>query len=283
MTKLLILVLLLLPTSVFAAAVGNAIGERIYYLYDYAGSNHAVARPLVIALHPGLSHATQFESETSIDTAADAGQFYVVYLEGVGYNPDLYHTFNAQLQKCCGDASNAIAPDDEDFIKRVVYKVIQDGVAIDTSKIFFATFSNGSMMAYTMLCKYPDRYAGAFLLAGALLIDEPECVTGHFKSVMHIHGSNDTVIPPQGGYSAWAGGVVFRPLAETVNIMQQHRTTYITGSPVLLPVPGCPTTPLYTVGHCLTGFNAALNTRKAGDTIWKEVRDMVGSTGEWTP
>lgn len=176
------------------------LGVRDYILYipDTLPS----PAPLVIALHPGLSNATTWSTGASslngtLNTEADAEQFIVAYPNGVG-RVATFNTWNTRTARCCGYAAET-AENDTEFLKRMLTDISQTQ-DIDESKVYWAGYSNGAMMVYTMACKYPGDFDGGVVASGPVMLDSDEC-TGNLTgiTITHIHGNDDTTVPIGGG------------------------------------------------------------------------------------
>jgi polyhydroxybutyrate depolymerase len=60
-------------------------------------------------------------------------------------------------------------------------------------------FSNGSFMAQRLACAAPE-VVGVVSLAGGDPLDETACVSSSPVAIVHVHGSNDRVVPYEGGH-----------------------------------------------------------------------------------
>ena len=69
---------------------------------------------------------------------------------------------------------------------------------VDLHRVYIWGFSNGGMMAWRTVCQTKNVFAGAGVVAGALLVPCPVPV-----HVVDMHGTADTTVPLLGGYSAY--------------------------------------------------------------------------------
>jgi polyhydroxybutyrate depolymerase len=62
--------------------------------------------------------------------------------------------------------------------------------------IFASGFWNGGMMAYRLGCELSDRIAAIGVVSGVLVYER--CASGRPVTLLHIHGTNDHVVPYAG-------------------------------------------------------------------------------------
>jgi len=156
--------------------------QRTYRLYRPAGLTSAA--PLVIVLHGAAGSGRQAEDSYGWDAEADSGKFLVTYPDGVG------HTWNVDAD-CCGAAARDNV-DDVGFITRLAGSF---GSLVDKSKIFATGISNGAMMSYRLACD-TKIFAAIGPDSGTMI---NSCAHPASLSIIHIHGTADTIIPYNGG------------------------------------------------------------------------------------
>ena len=142
--------------------------------------------PLVLVLHGGNNTADDMAKATLFDREAAAGEFIAAYPEGIG------RAWNAGT--CCGAAPRR-GQDDVGFLTRVLDQ-LQADYPVDTRRVFVAGVSNGAMMAYRFACERADRVSAVGSVAGAVVVD---CQPSRPVSVLEIHGTEDQLVPYQGG------------------------------------------------------------------------------------
>lgn len=143
--------------------------------------------PLVLVLHGGANSVEDTVKTTLFDREASAGEFIVAYPEGTR------REWNAGT--CCGSAPTR-KPDDIGFLTAVLDELVADH-PVDPARVFVAGVSNGAMMAYRFACERADRVAAVGSVAGAVVVDG--CQPSRPVSVLEIHGTEDQLIPYQGG------------------------------------------------------------------------------------
>ena len=94
-----------------------------------------------------------------------------------------------------GDIGPDIAVNDVEFARRIVTD-IESAREIDIEKTFAVGFSNGGMMAYDLACTAADIFSSVAIMSGVRL--GGTCSESISKSIIHIHGRDDTVIPLDG-------------------------------------------------------------------------------------
>ncbi|MEP5729800.1 MAG: polyhydroxybutyrate depolymerase [Sulfitobacter sp.] len=61
-----------------------------------------------------------------------------------------------------------------------------------------AGFSSGGMMTWHMACNRPDLFAGFISISGTFWLEPPASCETPVKSLVHIHGTEDSVVPLTG-------------------------------------------------------------------------------------
>jgi predicted esterase len=145
----------------------------------------AADRPLVIMLHGLYQSPAVVEQATGATSFSDSHNFTLVYPFGRG------EAWNAGT--CCReDTANDVG-----FMVDLVH-YIATLTPVDLHRVYIWGFSNGGMMAWRTVCQTQNVFAGAGIVAGALLV--PCQVPVH---VVDLHGTADTTVPLHGGYSAF--------------------------------------------------------------------------------
>jgi len=193
--------------------------ERDYLVYNPATAA-SKKLPLMIVLHGGLGNAEIMESATGMNAVADNGQFVVAYPNGTGGRMPFMRdkrTWNAGA--CCGPAQE----NKVDYVKfiRMMIDDIEGKYAIDNTRIYVVGLSNGAMMTYRLACEIPDKIAAIVSVSGTLSIDR--CEGANDVAVLEIHGDQDTNVPLGGGKGIGPSNVVFRSVADSLDIIMKTR------------------------------------------------------------
>lgn len=166
-------------------------GEQRNYMVvlpeDYADNEEF---PLIIYLHSHGWTAQQGMDYTSIHQAADTFGFLVVY-------PSASNNWNSGIGENSGWPTPKI--NDVEFVNTLI-DLLSDNYNIDLERVYATGYSNGGFMAYKLACQLSDRIA-AIASVGGLLSENTlaECNPSHPVPVLHIHGTNDSWVPMEGG------------------------------------------------------------------------------------
>ncbi|MEM6489504.1 MAG: hypothetical protein AAF677_14755 [Pseudomonadota bacterium] len=109
--------------------------------------------------------------------------------------------------------------DDVGFLRHLIDRLAATGQA-DRERVFVAGPSIGGVMTLRLLCEAPDLVAGA-AVAIASFPQRYRCPGGPPRPVLYIHGTEDDLMPPDGGrIGGWSPLVRDRgyvePVADTV-------------------------------------------------------------------
>jgi polyhydroxybutyrate depolymerase len=178
---------------------------RRYRIYVPSVIPSGTSVPLVIALHGGLGTSSQFEANSGLNGFAESNRFIAVYPDGVGNQPDGsgYQTWNGGY--CCGPAA-AQSIDDITFIRNVVTD-LRNSLPVNSSRVYALGHSNGGILSYSIACEMSDVVAAIGVQAGSNLVTD--CRPALPVSVFHLHGTNDTNVPINGGRGNGLSTTVF--------------------------------------------------------------------------
>lgn len=154
------------------------------------------ALPLLLVLHGGGGRARGIAEHTRFDRLADREGFVVVYPAGIrGRWND-------------GRGLSGAPHDDVAFIRAVLDSVARE-TRIDPARIYATGISNGAMFAHRLACDLPGRFAAIAPVAGALPAAlAPTCAGAEPVSVLAIQGTEDRLVPYDGGGVARVRGAV---------------------------------------------------------------------------
>jgi polyhydroxybutyrate depolymerase len=169
--------------------------DRTYKVHLPTGYDPEAAHRLVVVMHGYFMSSDQMETVTGLTTVSDEKGFIVVYPSGVSV------CWNAGT--CCGTCVAGDAPDVE-FLGMMLDKIEQD-LCIDPKRVYATGFSNGGMMSHRLACEVADRFAAIAPVSGTVAVDP--CNPTRPVAVMHTHGSDDFVVPWDGGGFGGAASV----------------------------------------------------------------------------
>jgi len=193
-----ITVLLAAVQFVFASAVDT--GEisfenrkRSYRVFVPSVYKKGIKLPVVVVLHGGGGNALRMENYTGFSKLAQREGFIAVYPEGFGGNWNDGRTVPRS-------AAHRMRINDTGFI-RAVLENVKAKYGFDEKKVYAAGMSNGGMMALRLGCDM----AGVFDAIAAVTANIPVDIYDRCKPekgirVMIINGTNDPLVPYNGGY-----------------------------------------------------------------------------------
>lgn len=166
---------------------------RHYKLYLPESYSATSKIPVLLNFHGYGGQANDFFNETRVKSVSDAEEFISIYPQGLLLEG--YSHWNAGLDT----PDNKSDVDDFGFIEALIEK-IKSEYSIDEKRIYAVGFSNGGMFAYALGCFKSDLIAGVGAVSGSMLIEtRTQCNPTHPTSVLNIHGTNDGVLPYNGG------------------------------------------------------------------------------------
>ncbi len=181
---------------------------RTYRVFAPTSLEAGSKPPLVLVLGGVGNSAENMVSATEFDRAASVNNFVAAYPEGL----DL--TWNAGF--CCGSATTS-GVDDVAFLSSVIDQLVAD-YNVDPTRVFVTGVSAGAMMAYRLGCERPGRIAGIGSVAGAMILEQ--CQADQGVSVIEIHGTEDQLVPYDGGLVR-PEGVANQPAPPTLAVVER--------------------------------------------------------------
>jgi polyhydroxybutyrate depolymerase len=177
------------------APTGPVGGEErpvpVFVPSSYDGSS---ALPLVLLLHSYSITGTFAAGVFGFAAVAEERGFVLAVPEGlVDRRGSPY--WNATSGCCDFDHSEV---DDSAYLRRVIEDV-QARWKIDAKRIFTIGVSNGGFMGHRMACDHADLVAGIVSIAGAIEIDPALCKPTDGVHILHVHGTEDSIIHFDGG------------------------------------------------------------------------------------
>ena len=183
------------------AACGEAVlppdafvvgGERPTIVVPPPDHDPDVPTQLLVVLHGYGSGASQVERAFPLGSGAAVANVIVARPEGT--RDTLGQRFWNAAEACCDRFDRDV--DDEGYLLAIIEE-IRDTVAVSDVALF--GHSNGGFMAYTLACRHPESFAAVVTVAGALDDPPPECGAEGPARVLHIHGTDDSIIRYEGG------------------------------------------------------------------------------------
>jgi polyhydroxybutyrate depolymerase len=103
--------------------------------------------------------------------------------------------------------------DDVKYLGKVLDDV-ESVVSVDKKRVHAAGLSNGAMMSYRLAAEMPDRIASIAAVAGTLALEKYE--PKRPVSVVHFHGTKDTLVRFEGPKKEEAKTLKFRSVDDTM-------------------------------------------------------------------
>ncbi len=188
--------------------------ERNYYSYvpdDY--TIYSDPLPVLVFLHGFDGGIDSYDSNIDFQQAADQFGWMIVLpealsasVEFMGMNVPIGNAWNSGIVMTL--MGNSFTPnsdvDDAGFLLALVDSL---GTAynLNADSLFFAGFSMGAFMTYRMAIEHSDRIAGVAAASGLIPLCFADSIPAGTPDVLHIHGTDDNMIAPDGTASPVPG------------------------------------------------------------------------------
>ncbi len=140
--------------------------------------------PLVFNLHGYTSNAGQQQLYSQMDDVGEDYQFITCYPNGIA------NSWNV------GVLGGSTA-DDVAFISSLIDRFI-DQYQINSDRVYSCGMSNGGFMSYKLACELSDKIAAIASVTGSMVVGTT-CPESEGVPVLQIHGTNDPIVPYEGG------------------------------------------------------------------------------------
>ena len=190
------------------ARLAEEAGGQVYYL-EHAGRNDRSVlvlpleivdgrTPLIVSLHGFGGNAADHSRFFPLHEHVVSRGFALLLPNGI---PDSAgNRFWNPTDECCDGGKSG-----EDDVAYLTELVASAREVKDFGPVYLFGYSNGGFMAHHLACKgLPGLWAVASL-AGTSYVDDSSCAGARPVSVLHIHGTADSVILYEGDQSEAAG------------------------------------------------------------------------------
>jgi polyhydroxybutyrate depolymerase len=185
-------------------------GEQRHYRVYRPSKLNGNQRPsaLVIVLHGGGGSGTSASDPNKnalgvMNSVADRDGFVAIYPDAT-----LDSSGRPGWNDCRSDDKLKSGADDVGFLAELV-KQNQDNFKIDRSKVFMSGTSNGAMMTYRFAMERSEMLGGIATSSGNIAKHPTagRCKAGPLNPlpILMTHGSQDPVVPSEGGFVACFG------------------------------------------------------------------------------
>ncbi len=148
-------------------------------------------RWLLLVFHGGGGRGSGMNWLTHFNSIADRDRFVVAY-------PDGWKRHWTNSGESPGDGVER--PDDLQFLSKLIEKLVTSH-NLEPSKVFAAGISNGGFFAQRLALKCPKKVKAIATVAATMPAPLSKVKSiGHPVSVMIIHGTNDPLVPFEGGH-----------------------------------------------------------------------------------
>jgi polyhydroxybutyrate depolymerase len=179
--------------------------ERSYLVHVPKSYDPKKPVPVVLAFHGAAMTGRLMALVSGLSPTADREGFLVVYPDGTG---DLVLTWNA------GGLRGPLArnkADDVAFTAALLDDLARVA-AIDARRVYATGLSNGAMMTYRLAAELSDRIAAIAPVAGAM--PNEKFTPKRPVSVLHFHGTADTLVPYKGARGRMPRFMTLLPVEE---------------------------------------------------------------------
>lgn len=191
--------------SVFLKTEGRFYSETIYMKHDgmdrsfelFVPENYSAAKsyPVILVLHGGGGTGKGLERHTlsRFNYLAEKDEFVAVYPNGFekSWNDGARDTFGV---------ARKMNIDDVGFIEKILDN-IGSKLNIDRKNIFACGISNGGFMVQRLAFELPEKIRGIAVIAANLSeVQSKKEYPEKPVSVLFINGTNDPLVPYNGGY-----------------------------------------------------------------------------------
>jgi polyhydroxybutyrate depolymerase len=170
--------------------------ERSYLVHVPPKYDPKKPTPLVLALHGAWTNGPITALYSGLNRTADEQNFIAVYPNGTGLRDTALFWNSGHLDKPVFGIQQV---DDVKFIGALLDD-LGTVTNIDPKRVFATGISNGGMMCYRLAAELSDRIAAIAPISGTLCLDD--CHPKRPVSVLHFHGTQDKLVPYDGGRSA---------------------------------------------------------------------------------
>ncbi|MEM9147021.1 MAG: hypothetical protein AAGC57_12570 [Pseudomonadota bacterium] len=208
------LCLLALPASAYETRTLRLLHDGLQRVALMDAPRDAESAPVLVVLHGGLAGPRTVRRKARVGLAHEG--WVVLWPSAV----DDWNDGRAD-----GSGRPFDTSDDIGFLRRLIAELAEAGIA-DPDRVFFAGPSIGGIMVLRLLCEAPDLVAGA-AVAIASLPEGATCRAGPPRPVIFMHGTEDPLMPPDGGrIGGWNPFVRergwVRPANETVALLAER-------------------------------------------------------------
>ncbi len=185
--------------------------------------------PLVLSLHGYGSHYMFQDSYFGLSQLVNSHNFALILPNGT--KDDEGKRFWNATDFCCGVIDSK--PDDVAYLTGLVEETAG---RVDIDRVFATGLSNGSFMSYRLACESLPGLTAIVALAGSSYSDPARCASARAVSILHIHGTDDSVNKIEGGTNPDVGEGSYPGVSELVRRAGPSAPGAISPAPRIFPV-----------------------------------------------
>lgn len=167
--------------------IGGDRPAKVHYPADYDGQT---PYPVAVMLHGYSVNGLAQDLVLGATKRVTSHQFILIVPEGT--KDSQKRAFWNAFPDCCDFEGRGV--DDVSYLIELLEE-LEEHVHIDRDRVAFFGHSNGGYMTYRMACERPDWVRRIVVIAGSMPLDETLCDDPAPTRVLHIHGSEDDVVP----------------------------------------------------------------------------------------
>lgn len=198
----------------WACSVSIDGGERYFFLTLPAEAQ--AKAPLVLNLHGFSSNPQQQNEWSRLPEKTKAAGYLLATVGGVGTNKLGLGFGMWNGGGCCVSTA-----DDAGLLRMIIDFLIAEYGA-DAKRVYSTGLSNGGLMSYWLACDMAEKIAAVVSVAAG---DLTACHPAEPVSVMEIHGTDDPLVPYNGGKPqavATLPSIMFPSVTDTVSKWVAH-------------------------------------------------------------
>ena len=173
------------------------------------------AMPLVLAFHGGGGRESAFPQEEAFGQLAEQEGFIIAYplAELLAGNEGEWQLNTIPERR-----------HDMAFVEAVIDHISAQHT-IDATRVYATGYSLGSMFTYELPCQLSDRFAAIASHAGTMPVNPTACSPAEPIGIMHLHGTEDTIIPYHSSWD-WKSWDSVGTMRAIPSLIEFWRTTY---------------------------------------------------------
>ena len=179
--------------GLYGGTLEHAGVEREYVIYFPSSYDPNSPSPLLLNFHGFGGYALDHMEWADFRSIANNEGFVVVYPQGTLLDGEPH--WNAAPPS----EDNKSEAEDFGFALELIDELVLD-YNLDPERVYASGYSNGGFFSYALACHHGDKIAAVAVASGTMLDGLQEtCTTDTPTGVMVLHGTNDYVVPYEGG------------------------------------------------------------------------------------